>query len=38
MISDFEQTLLFGVTALVLVSTLAVFIWQWLRGRGRDED
>lgn len=35
--SEFEQTLLFSATAVVLVGTLIVFAWQWMRGRGRDE-
>lgn len=35
--NEFEQTLLFGATAIVLVGTLIVFVWQWMRGRGRDE-
>lgn len=36
MISDFEQSLLFGVTAIILAGTLVVLVWQWWRGRGRD--
>ena len=36
--SGFEQNLLFGATAVVLVGTLIVFVWQWLRGRDRDRD
>lgn len=35
--NDFEQNLLFGATALVLAGTLIVFVWQWYRGRGRDD-
>jgi hypothetical protein len=34
--SDFEQTLLFAATAIVLVGTLIVFVWQYFRGRNRD--
>ena len=36
--SEFEQTLLFAVTGIVLLGTLIVFVWQWLKGRGRDDD
>lgn len=38
MISEFEQNLLLGVAAITLAGTLVVFVWQWLRHRGRDED
>jgi len=31
MISEFDQALLFGVTAVVLVGTLVVLIWQLIR-------
>lgn len=31
-----EQTLLFAASGAVLVSTLVVFIVQYVRGRGRD--
>lgn len=36
--TEFEQNLLFGVSAIVLAGTLIVFLWQWLRGRGHDND
>lgn len=36
--TGFEQSLLFGATAIVLVGTLIVFVWQWMRGRGRGDD
>lgn len=36
--SEFEQTLLFAVTGIVLLGTLIVFVWQWLKDRGRDDD
>jgi hypothetical protein len=32
-----EQNLLFGATAIVLAGTLAVFIWQYMRGRDRGD-
>jgi hypothetical protein len=34
--TGFEQTLLFGATAIVLVGTLIVFVWQFFRNRDRD--
>ena len=34
--SEFEQNLLFAATAVVLVGTLIVFLWQWLRNRHDD--
>ena len=34
--NEFEQTLLFASTAVVLLGTLIVFVWQYLRGRGKD--
>jgi hypothetical protein len=37
-ISEFEQNLLLGVAAITLAGTLVVFVWQWMRNRGRDED
>jgi len=37
-VNEFEQTLLFAATGLVLVSTLVVFAVQYFRGRGRDDD
>ena len=33
-----EQTLLFASTGVVLVGTLVVFVVQFIRGRGRDDD
>lgn len=36
--TEFDQSLLFGATALVLAGTLIVFVWQWMRGRGRRDD
>lgn len=33
---EFEQTLLFAATGVVLVGTLVVFVVQYFRGRGRD--
>ncbi len=35
--NELEQTLLFGATAIVLAGTLVVFVWQYVRGRDRDE-
>lgn len=34
--NEFEQTLLFAATGIVLLGTLIVFAWQYFRGRGRD--
>ena len=34
--NDFEQTLLYGATAIVLVTTLIVFVWQYLRNNRKD--
>lgn len=34
--NDFEQTLLYGVTIIVLLGTLIAFIVQFVRGRNRD--
>ena len=34
--SEFDQTLLFAATGIVLVGTLIVFVWQYFRGRGKD--
>jgi hypothetical protein len=34
--NEFEQNLLFASTAIVLLGTLIVFMWQYFRGRGRD--
>ncbi|CAI9391046.1 hypothetical protein MICABA_01644 [Microbacterium sp. T2.11-28] len=36
--SEFEQTLLFAATGVVLVGTLVVFVVQYVRGRGRKDD
>lgn len=36
--SEFEQTLLFATTGIVLLGTLIAFVWQWWRGRDDDED
>lgn len=38
MISPFEQTLLFAVTGIILLGTLIAVVWQWFRGRNRDDD
>jgi hypothetical protein len=39
MMSEFEQTLLFASTAVVLVGTLIVFVWQYIRHLDdRDDD
>jgi hypothetical protein len=35
-VTEFEQTLLFAATTVVLVGTLVVFVWQYFRSRGRD--
>ena len=34
--SEFEQTLLFAATGIVLVGTLIVFVWQYLRNNRKD--
>ena len=31
-----DQALLFAATGIVLIGTLIVFVWQYLRGRGKD--
>ena len=36
--TEFEQTLLFAVTGVVLVGTLIVFVWQYIRMNRRDKD
>jgi hypothetical protein len=36
--SEFEQNLLFAATAIVLVGTLIVFVWQYMRMNRRDKD
>jgi hypothetical protein len=33
-----EQTLLLAVTGVILVGTLIVFVWQYLRNNRRDKD
>jgi hypothetical protein len=35
-VNEFEQTLLFAATALVLVGTLIVFVWQYFRNNRKD--
>jgi hypothetical protein len=35
-VSEFDQTLLFAATGIVLVGTLIVFTWQFFRNRDRD--
>jgi hypothetical protein len=34
--NEFEQTLLFASTVVVLLGTLIVFVWQYFRSRGKD--
>jgi hypothetical protein len=36
-VSEFDQTLLFAATGIVLVGTLIVFGVAWWRGRGRGD-
>ena len=36
--TELEQTLLFAVTGVVLVGTLIVFVWQYIRMNRRDKD
>jgi hypothetical protein len=36
--TEFEQTMLFAATGVVLVGTLIVFVWQYLRMNRRDKD
>jgi hypothetical protein len=36
--TDLDQNLLFATAAIVLGGTLVVFVWQWWRGRGGDDD
>ncbi len=38
MISDTEQTLLLLTSAVILLGTLTVILWQWRRRRGRGDD
>ncbi len=35
--TEFEQTLLFATTAIVLVGTLIVFVWQYIRSNRKDD-
>jgi predicted negative regulator of RcsB-dependent stress response len=34
--NQWEQTLLFAVTAIVLLGTLILFVWQYLRNNRKD--
>lgn len=34
--SETEQTLLFATTAIILVGTLVVFVWQYFRDNRKD--
>lgn len=34
--NEFEQNLLFASTAIVLLGTVIVLVWQYFRGRDRD--
>ena len=34
--TEFEQTLLFAATGVVLVGTLIVFVWQYFRNNRKD--
>lgn len=34
--TELEQNLLYGLSAIVLLGTLTVFIWQWWRNRDSD--
>ncbi len=34
--TDLEQNLLFAVSAIVLVGTLIVFVWQYFRSNRKD--
>ena len=34
--TDLEQNLLFAATAIVLVGTLIVFVWQYFRSNRKD--
>ena len=36
--NEFEQNLLFAVTGVILVGTLIVFVWQYMRNNRRDKD
>lgn len=35
--TEFEQTLLFAATGVVLLGTVVVFVVQYFRGRGKDD-
>ena len=35
--NEFEQTLLFAATAIILVGTLIVFVWQYIRSNRKDD-
>jgi len=35
--NEFEQTLLFATTAIILVGTLIVFVWQYIRNNRKDD-
>ena len=35
--TEIQQNLLFAASAIILVGTMAVFIWQYFRGRGRGD-
>jgi len=35
-VTDLEQNLLFAVSAIVLVGTLIVFVWQYFRSNRKD--
>jgi hypothetical protein len=34
--TEFEQTLLFAATGIVLLGSLIVFVWQYLRNNRKD--
>jgi hypothetical protein len=34
--NEFDQTLLFATTAIILVGTLIVFVWQYFRNNRKD--
>jgi hypothetical protein len=34
--TELEQTLLFAATGIVLVGTLIVFVWQYMRNNRKD--
>ena len=37
MISEAEQTLLLSVSAVIVLTTLVILVWQLWRGRGKDD-